>query len=228
MNVSAIIPAAGAGSRFGSKKQLKILGNRPLLFHTLQPFIDSDLINEIIVPVPKADVAKIDGELQSLISSKPVKVIAGGTSRQDSVSLGLKAADKKADLICIHDAVRPFVTTDMISKAVEACHHHDAVILAIPARDTIKEVAGDQIISTLSRDSIWLAQTPQIFRRSVLLDALEQAKKEEIQGTDEAALVERLGYQVGIIEGSPLNIKITTKEDWLFAEAIFADKGGGE
>ncbi len=228
MKVSAIIPAAGSGARFGGKKQLKVLGNRPLLFHTLQPFIDLDLITEIVVAVPEEDVAQVDRELRSLSSAKPIKVVAGGKHRQDSVFLGLKAADVKADLICIHDAVRPFVSAEMISGAVETCRQHDAVVVALPARDTIKQVMGGQIIATLPRESIWQAQTPQVFLRPVLLEALELAHKEGIQGTDEAALAERLGYQVGVIEGSALNIKITTTEDWEFAKAIFKEKGGPE
>jgi len=104
MNISAVIPAAGSGERFGGKKQLKTLGNRPLLFHTLRPFIDSELINEIVVVVPKEDVNQLDRELKSTVSAKPVKVVAGGKTRQVSVHNGLAATDESSELICVHDA----------------------------------------------------------------------------------------------------------------------------
>ncbi|MEE8437321.1 MAG: 2-C-methyl-D-erythritol 4-phosphate cytidylyltransferase [Candidatus Neomarinimicrobiota bacterium] len=223
MKISAIIPAAGTGSRFGGEKQLKLLGRRPLLFHTIQPFLALDEISEIVVSVPADHIKQLERELHSFTSSKPIKVVGGGERRQDSVFEGLKAADENSELILIHDAVRPFVSRAVIQEAVEACKFHDAVVVALPAKDTIKQVMGNQIIATLPRNEIWLAQTPQVFMRSVLKEALELAQKQGIEGTDEAVLAERLGYQVGIIKGSPLNIKITTAEDWIFAEAIYAD-----
>ncbi|MBT4270553.1 MAG: 2-C-methyl-D-erythritol 4-phosphate cytidylyltransferase [Candidatus Marinimicrobia bacterium] len=221
MNISAVIPAAGSGERFGGKKQLKTLGNRPLLFHTLRPFIDSELINEIVVVVPKEDVNQLDRELKSTVSAKPVKVVAGGKTRQVSVHNGLAATDESSELICVHDAVRPFVTIELIEKAVKACSDHDGVIVAQPSTDTVKKVVEDQILETLPRETIWRAQTPQVFSKLALREALELAEAEDIQGTDEASLLERIGYQVGFVEGSSLNIKITTEEDWVFAEAIY-------
>lgn len=221
MKISAVIPAAGSGERFGGKKQLKTLDGRPLLFHTLRPFINSDLINEIIVVVPKEDVDQVDRELRSMISAKAVKVVAGGNSRQVSVHNGLAATDPSSALICVHDAVRPFVTEALIEKSVNACNDHDGVIVAQSSTDTIKRVMEDQILETLPRETIWRAQTPQVFSKAALQEALELAEAEDIQGTDEASLLERIGYQVGFVEGSSLNIKITTEEDWVFAEAIY-------
>lgn len=221
MKITAVIPAAGSGERFGGKKQLKIMGGRPLLFHTLKPFIDSELINEIVVVVPENDMSQLSRELKSMISVKPMTVVAGGDTRQKSVFNGLKAASDSSELICVHDAVRPFVTKDLIEKAVNACRDHDGVIVAQPSTDTIKKVMEDQILETLPRETIWRAQTPQVFCKPALQEALELAEAEEIQGTDEASLLERIGYQVGFVEGSSLNIKITTEEDWLFAEAIY-------
>ena len=221
MKISAVIPAAGSGERFGGKKQLKILGNRPLLFHTLRPFMELDLISEIVVVAPKEEVLQLDRQLKSTISTKAVKVVAGGKTRQASVYNGLTAANESHELICVHDAVRPFVTTDLIEKAVNSCRKHDGVIVALPSSDTIKKIMEDQILETLPRETIWRAQTPQVFFRSALREALELAETENIQGTDEASLLERIGYQVGFVEGSSLNIKITTKEDWVFAEAIY-------
>ena len=221
MKITAIIPAAGRGERFGGKKQLKRMGNRPLLFHTLQPFIASELITEIVVVVSKDDVYQVDRELKSTISVKTVKVVSGGDTRQQSVFNGLKAADKSSVLICVHDAVRPFVTETLIDKVIQACDQHDGVILAQPSTDTIKKVMNDQILETLPRETIWRAQTPQVFTKQALLEALELAESENILRTDEASLLERIGYQVGFVEGSPTNIKITTEEDWVFAEAIY-------
>lgn len=221
MKITAVIPAAGSGERFGGKKQLKIMGRRPLLFHTLKPFIDSDLIFEIVVVAPKNDVQQLSRELKSMISVKPVTVVAGGNTRQKSVFNGLKAASDSSELICVHDAVRPFVTKDLIEKAISGCSEHDGVIVAQPSTDTIKKVMDNQILETLQREIIWRAQTPQVFSKSALQEALKMAEEENIQGTDEASLLERIGYQVGFVEGSSLNIKITTEQDWVFAEAIY-------
>ena len=221
MKITAVIPAAGSGERFGGTKQLKIMGGRPLLFHTLKPFIDSDLIFEIVVVAPKNDVQQLSRELKSMISVKPVTVVAGGNTRQKSVFNGLKVASDSSELICVHDAVRPFVTKELIEKAVSGCSEHDGVIVAQPSTDTIKKVMDNQILETLQREIIWRAQTPQVFSKSALQEALKMAEEENIQGTDEASLLERIGYQVGFVEGSSLNIKITTKEDWVFAEAIY-------
>ena len=221
MKITAVIPAAGSGERFGGKKQLKRMGNRPLLFHTLQAFVRLVLINEIVVVVQKEDVRQIERELKSIISSKQIKVVAGGTTRQISVHNGLTVAHESSELICVHDAVRPFVTEALIEKAVNACSEHDGVIVAQPSTDTIKKVMDDQILETLPREIIWRAQTPQVFSKSALREALELAEAENIQGTDEASLLERIGYQVGYVEGSSLNMKITTEEDWIFAETIY-------
>jgi len=147
--------------------------------------------------------------------------VAGGSSRQISVHNGLAAVDESSEIICVHDAVRPFASKNLIEKAVTACKDHDGVIVALSSTDTIKRVMEDQILETIPREKIWRAQTPQVFSKAALQEALELAKSEDIQGTDEAALLERIGYQIGFVEGSPMNIKITTEEDWVFAEAIY-------
>ncbi|MEA1881135.1 MAG: 2-C-methyl-D-erythritol 4-phosphate cytidylyltransferase [Candidatus Marinimicrobia bacterium] len=221
MKITAVIPAAGSGERFGGKKQLKRMGNRPLLFHTLKAFVQSKLISEIVVVVPKEDVSQVERKLKSTISNKPIKVVAGGNTRQVSVHNGLAVADESSELVCVHDAVRPFVTEALIEKAVNACSEHDGVIVAQPSTDTIKKVMEDQILETLPRETIWRAQTPQVFSKPALQEALELAETEDIRGTDEASILERIGYQVGFVEGSSLNMKITTEEDWVFAEAIY-------
>ena len=221
MKITAIIPAAGGGERFGEKKQLKLLNDRPLIFHTIQPFIKSELINEIIVVLPKDDVNQMARELKSTLTSKKIKVVPGGETRQQSVNNGLISSDKESELICIHDGVRPFVTLTLIEKVIKASVGHDGAILAVPSSDTIKKVMEDQILETLPREIIWRAQTPQVFQKPALEEAIKIAIDENLEVTDEASILEKIGYQIGFIEGSLLNIKITTKEDWIFAKAIY-------
>ena len=221
MKITAIIPAAGDGERFGEKKQLKLLNGRPLIFHTIQPFVKSELINEIIVVVPKDNVNQLSRDFKSTITSKKIEVVEGGETRQQSVYNGLRISDKESKLICVHDGVRPFVTLALIEKVIKASMGHDGAILAIPSTDTIKKVMGDQILETLPRETIWRAQTPQVFSKAALKEAIQIAIDEKLEGTDEASILEKIGYQIGFVEGSSLNVKITTKEDWIFAKAIF-------
>ena len=223
MKITAIIAAAGFGERFGEKKQLKLLNGRPLLFHTIQPFIKSELISEILVVVPKDDVIQVEREFKSTLTSKKIEVISGGKTRQESVNNGLKISDKESELICVHDGVRPFVTLSLIEKVIKASMEHDGAILAAPSSDTIKKIMGDQILETLPRETIWRAQTPQVFSKAALEEAIQIAIDENLEGTDESSILEKIGYQIGFIEGSPLNIKITTKEDWTFAKAIYKE-----
>ena len=218
MKITAIIAAAGFGERFGEKKQLKLLNGRPLLFHTIQPFIKSELISEILVVVPKDDVIQVEREFKSTLTSKKIEVISGGKTRQESVNNGLKISDKESELICVHDGVRPFVTLSLIEKVIKASMEHDGAILAAPSSDTIKKIMGDQILETLPRETIWRAQTPQVFSKSALEEAIQIAIDENLEGTDESSILEKIGYQIGFIEGSPLNIKITTKEGQLFCK----------
>ena len=221
MKITAIIPAAGDGERFGEKKQLKLLNGRPLIFHTIQPFVKSELINEIIVVVPKDNVNQLSRDFKSTITSKKIEVVEGGETRQQSVYNGLRISDEESKLICVHDGVRPFLTLALIEKVIKASMEHDGAILAAPSTDTIKKVMGDQILETLPRQTIWRAQTPQVFSKPALKEAIQIAIDEKLEGTDEASILEKIGYQIGFVEGSSLNIKITTKEDWIFAKAIY-------
>ena len=223
MKITAIIPAAGDGERFGEKKQLKLLNGRPLIFHTIQPFVKSELINEIVVVVPKEDVYQLSREFKSTITSKKIEVVKGGKTRQQSVNNGLRISDEESELICVHDGVRPFVTLTLIEKVIKASKGHDGAILALPSTDTIKKVMGDQILETLPRETIWRAQTPQVFSKIALKEAIEIAIDEKLEGTDESSILEKIGYQIGFVESSSLNIKITTKEDWIFAKAIYKE-----
>jgi len=216
--VSVIIPAAGAGSRFGEEKQFKLLGGRPLLFYSLQPFLESNIIQEVIVVVPGNQTTSIQRDLMSMSAGKPIKVISGGVRRQDSVENGLSASSSSANLICIHDAVRPFVTENMIANSISACENYDGAVVALPSRDTVKLSNNGLVKETLDRRFIWLAQTPQTFNKDKLVVAFDNADQNDIIATDEAALMEAMGFSIALVEGHPTNFKITTQDDWERAE----------
>ena len=219
MNVGAVVPAAGQGARFGEKKQFKLLGRRPLLFHTLISFLKCDDIAEIVVVVPEEDLGTISRELASFTSAKPVKTVTGGARRQDSVLNGCMALSENVEIIAVHDAARPFVTPELISATIAGCNEADGCIAALPSKDTVKQVSENNIHRTIDRNSIWLAQTPQTFHKDILINALQQ----DMVATDEASMVEATGGTVAVIEGFAGNFKITTSEDWQLAENIIND-----
>jgi 2-C-methyl-D-erythritol 4-phosphate cytidylyltransferase/2-C-methyl-D-erythritol 2,4-cyclodiphosphate synthase len=220
---AAIVAAGGRGARVGAgrPKQFLEIGGRSILELSVGALAASDRIDEIIVALPAEhlDYAKARGA-----SSKPLTVVAGGRRRQDSVANAFAKSSRHADLIVIHDAARPFVTADVIARTVDAAQAHGAAIAAIPVRDTVKQTTdpGDDgsrpIRATIPRDTIFLAQTPQAFRRDVLARAIEAGKS--IDATDEAMLVERLGLPVHVVEGDVRNVKITTQEDLATAHAV--------
>ena len=220
MKVSAIIPAAGSGERFGEEKQFKLLSGRPLIFHTLKLFLQSDYIDEIIVAVPSANVDSTHRDVLSMSAGKPVKVVAGGTRRQDSVKNGIDVSDSDSTLVCIHDAARPFVTEDLIQRSISACEFADGAVVGIPSKDTVKFSENGLVKETLDREKIWLAQTPQCFHKNKLLQALYYAETENLTGTDESALMEAMGFSIKLVEGNSNNFKITTKDDWIRAEIV--------
>ena len=220
MKVSAIIPAAGSGERFGEEKQFKLFSGRPLIFHTLKLFLQSDYIDEIIVAVPSANVDSTHRDVLSMSAGKPVKVVAGGTRRQDSVKNGIDVSDSHSTLVCIHDAARPFVTEDLIQRSISACEFADGAVVGIPSKDTVKFSENGLIKETLDREKIWLAQTPQCFHKNKLLQALYNAEKENLIGTDESALMEAMGFSIKLVDGESNNFKITTKDDWIRAELV--------
>jgi 2-C-methyl-D-erythritol 4-phosphate cytidylyltransferase len=220
MKVSAIIPAAGSGERFGEEKQFKLLSGRPLFFHTLKLFLQSDYIDEIIVAVPSANVDSTHRDVLSMSAGKPVKVVAGGTRRQDSVKNGIDVSDSDSTLVCIHDAARPFVTEDLIQRSISACEFADGAVVGIPSKDTVKISENGFVKETLDREKIWLAQTPQCFHKNKLLQALYYAETENLTGTDESALMEAMGFSIKLVEGNSNNFKITTKDDWIRAEIV--------
>lgn len=227
MKVSAIIPAAGSGERFGEEKQFKLLSGRPLFFHTLKLFLQSDYIDEIIVAVPSANVDSTHRDVLSMSAGKPVKVVAGGTRRQDSVKNGIDVSDSHSTLVCIHDAARPFVTEDLIQRSISACEFADGAVVGIPSKDTVKFSENGLVKETLDREKIWLAQTPQCFHKNKLIQALYYAETENLTGTDESALMEAMGFSIKLVDGDSNNFKITTKDDWIRAEVVAARQTQG-
>ena len=227
MKVSAIIPAAGSGERFGEEKQFKLLSGRPLFFHTLKLFLQSDYIDEIIVAVPSANVDSTHRDVLSMSAGKPVKVVAGGTRRQDSVKNGIDVSDSDSTLVCIHDAARPFVTEDLIQRSISACEFADGAVVGIPSKDTVKFSENGLVKETLDREKIWLAQTPQCFHKNKLLQALYYAETENLTGTDESALIEAMGFSIKLVDGDSNNFKITTKDDWIRAEIVAVQQAQG-
>ncbi|MCX5900883.1 MAG: 2-C-methyl-D-erythritol 4-phosphate cytidylyltransferase [Proteobacteria bacterium] len=225
MKAAAIIPAAGSGKRMGSsiQKPYIILQGMPLLAHTLRVFAEAPDIAELIVTVsPGQEDFCRQQVVKGCAIAKPVTVLAGGDRRQDSVRNGLAAVSDSVDLVMIHDGARPFVTVQMICDALEITMRKRATTMAVPVKDTVTMVAKDTglIQQTLDRDSLYLIQTPQTFERELICEAHRRARAEGFAGTDDASLVERLGVPVSVIMGSYDNIKITTQEDLLFAEAI--------
>ena len=227
MKVSAIIPAAGSGERFGEEKQFKLFSGRPLIFHTLKLFLQSDYIDEIIVAVPSANVDSTHRDVLSMSAGKPVKVVAGGTRRQDSVKNGIDVSDSDSTLVCVHDAARPFVTEDLIQRSISACEFADGAVVGIPSKDTVKFSENGLVKETLDREKIWLAQTPQCFHKNKLLQALYYAETENLTGTDESALMEAMGFSIKLVEGDSNNFKITTKDDWIRAEIVAVRQAQG-
>ena len=228
MNI-AIIPGAGSGSRFGGQipKQFIEIAGSPIIVHTLRRFDECDEIGAIIVALRPEEIERFGQSISTYGIRKPIRLVAGGAERSDSILNALEAAGEfQPEIIAVHDAVRPFVAPEQISAVVARAREIGAAILALPATDTIKEVENGLIRRTIDRRKIWRAQTPQAFRYGLLLRANEDARAADIPpaiATDDAFLVERLGLPVAVVEGSPNNIKVTTPEDLVLAEKIFEE-----
>jgi 2-C-methyl-D-erythritol 4-phosphate cytidylyltransferase len=224
MVVNAVVVAAGKGERMGTllpKSFLSVAGV-PLVIHTLRNLTRSSLIKKIILVVA-AERESLCRELleESGPFALPLVVIHGGEKRQDSVRLGLAALESDCDVVVIHDAARPFITADVVDRSVAVAAEYGGALVAIPARDTIKQVNKEKIvISTVPRQDLWLAQTPQTFRAEVIREAHLRAHLLGVTVTDDASLLEWAGGQVKIVPGDPRNFKITTPEDLQLAEAL--------
>ena len=223
--VFAIIPAAGSGTRIGGdiKKQFLPLKGKPIIVHTLQQFEHCPDVDEVALALPESAMSEMEIIVERYMLHKVSKMVLGGVKRQDSVHNVLnKLALKESDIVFVHDGVRPFIETKRISHLLKVCKEYDAAVLAVQPKDTIRRSTGGGFFDqTLDRTALWLIQTPQAFRAKLLVKAFEIAKKDKFYSTDEAALVERLGVKIRIVEGSYDNIKITTPEDLELGLLIF-------
>jgi 2-C-methyl-D-erythritol 4-phosphate cytidylyltransferase len=228
MKVIALIPAAGMGKRMGAgiNKQYLLLSGTPIVARTIAVFEACPFVDDIYVITPEAEIPFCREQVVDAHSFTKVRaIVPGGSERQHSVLNGLRAVIDASgeDMVLVHDGVRPFVTHGMISQSIEAAKASDGALVAVPVKDTVK-IAEDGVISgTPQRDTLWLAQTPQAFRYGIIRNAYEQADVEGFLGTDDSSLVERLGGKVRIVMGDYRNIKITTPEDLLLAEAFLEE-----
>lgn len=239
MKVIVIIPAAGLGTRMGPmpgaknkaaqpvpSKQFTELGGTPILIHTLRKFAAVDAVSEIWIALRENEIAGFRARLESEgkdILKKKVELVVGGEHRQQSVEHALNAVSAAADdIVLVHDAVRPFVTAEIIGAVIEAAEKYGAAIAGLPAVDTVKQVErtaeGAVIKTTIPRAGVVLAQTPQGFRYGLIKKAFDDASADGFMGTDEASLVERAGHEVAVVMGSARNIKITSPGDMELAE----------
>jgi len=233
MHVTAIIAAGGRGERFGAAepKQLVAVGGRAILERSVTAFLTHPAVDAVVVALPPALAGDPPAYLRAdapRALQKPLRIVAGGERRQDSVAQAFRAAEERTDVVVIHDAARPFASGELIARTIAAAAETGAALAALPARDTVKRVvdrspAERRVVETLPRETIFLAQTPQAFRRAVLADALKLAG----DATDEATLAERAGHAVRIVDGEATNIKITTREDLAIAEAIASRMADG-
>jgi 2-C-methyl-D-erythritol 4-phosphate cytidylyltransferase / 2-C-methyl-D-erythritol 2,4-cyclodiphosphate synthase len=223
VHVTAIIAAGGRGERFGNElpKQLVPLGGCPILQRSLDAFVLHERITDVIVALPSDLAVNAPPYLRG--RPKPVEIVEGGTRRQDSVARAFARISPAAEIVVIHDAARPLVSSVLIERTLDAAAAHGAAVAALPATDTLKRADERRfVVDTLPRRDIYFAQTPQAFRVTVLKQALASAREAD-EATDEAALVERAGHRVHLVEGDPRNFKITTAEDLATAECLVRD-----
>ena len=220
MNVAAIIPAAGVGTRMksSSPKQFIPLGDGSVLIHTLGKFAACTRVLNACVSLREADMPVFRQELEQRGLSDFAHLVAGGAHRQESVYNGFKALDSGTDIVVVHDGVRPFVEPAMIEAVIDAAAEKGSAIVALPCIDTVKQVERQRVVATLPREKIVMVQTPQAFRYDILKEALERARADHFHASDESCLVERLGYPVTVLLGSERNIKITKPADLPLAE----------
>lgn len=226
MKISAILPAAGLGLRIKSDtlKPLILVNGESIIVHTLKIFENHPLVNEIILVFNSQGIAALKKLVKQNGFKKVKQVVAGGKTRRDSVANGLKHLKADTDLVLIHDGVRPFIEEGIITKSIEVAKKHGAAIVGVPVKPTIKKIKLKklEVDSTLNRNELWEIQTPQVFKKELILKAYKNS--DGIDACDDAFLVERLGQRIKLVEGSYSNIKITTPEDLLLAQAIIEQK----
>jgi 2-C-methyl-D-erythritol 4-phosphate cytidylyltransferase len=227
--VVAIVPAAGLGKRFGQdrNKPFETLGGKPVIVWALEALEKMAEVREIIPVLKESDMQSGMKLFDAYRISKIRRAAPGGRERQDSVFNALRSIGETAPVVLIHDGVRPLIEAGAVKSALAALSDCDGVVIAVPPKDTIKEIAGDIVTRTLHRDALVAVQTPQVFRYQPLRDAYERAMKESFYATDDSAIVEWNGGRVRVVTGSYTNIKVTTPEDLVVAEAFLKMRGGG-
>jgi len=233
MKVSVILPAAGLGTRMGrsspekfgtSRKQFMLLEGSPILMHTVRRFVASPSVTEIVVALRPEDSEWAAELLRQEGFSKPVRLVEGGDSRQQSVENALAAIAADTDLVAVHDAVRPFIEIETIEKAIAEASTTGAAIVGIVPVDTVKQVHLNKVRATIPRERLMLAQTPQVFRYDLLRRGFDKAREDGFIGTDESSLVERLDVDVHVVPGSDRNIKITRPSDMELARLFLSEE----
>ncbi len=223
VQIAVLITAAGHGKRLGghTPKQFLTVANRPILAWTIQAFHQIDWIRQISLVVPDGWQESAQSEIIDRFNFTKVKqIITGGQERQDSVFAGLQALQSQCNWIIIHDGVRPFIQSSLVKKVYLAAKKFNAAVVGYPSRDTIKQTSDSQVIQTVDRSHLWLVQTPQVFKTSLITKAHQAAQRENFIATDDTQLVERLGKPVHVILGDHYNIKITTREDLEIAKQL--------
>ena len=223
MKVAAIVPSAGRGARLKTRtgKPYIKLGAKPVLAHTLIALERNKKIREILVAVEKDKIGKAYREIIQKYNIKKARLLAGGRERIDSVYNALRAVSDDIDYVLIHDGVRPFVTDELIEDLLKAAARFKASVAGVPVKPTLKFVSEGKFIKhTPPRQYFWEAQTPQVFKKDLIIKAYESARKKNISATDDAMLVEKIGVRPRIVMGSYSNIKITTREDLELARII--------
>ncbi len=221
MKFDVIIPSAGKGVRFGGKKQYLNLMGKPVLVWSVEKFLNLPYVNTIYVGVSRDDYSyALDIIGRYLEPGKPLVLYYGGKERKDTVYNGLVLSE--AEYVMIHDAVRPFFSSNLVERLITSFYDCDGVIPVIPVSDTVKEVIDGFVSSTLRRDRVYKVQTPQLFRRDVLLEGYNRIDPDSCY-TDDASIAETVGARIKVVEGEPLNIKITNREDLLFVEGMMAE-----
>lgn len=232
MNVHVLVPAAGAGRRFGApvRKQFIELEERPLLAVTLERLAQHPRVASIWVIAPKAELDYCRQQVvQRFAIGKVAGLVAGGAERQDSVRNGLLACEADdEDIILIHDGVRPLFPAPQLSKLIDAARTHGAALLAVPVQDTVKEIVDGRVVRTVDRTRLWLAQTPQAFRADRIREAHQRAYRSGYRGTDDASLIEWCGWPVMVVPGTAGNLKVTTPTDLALARSLRASGEGEE
>ncbi len=221
--VSVIFPAAGQGRRMkvGKNKVFLELKGLPILVRTLLRFSQLQEVGQLILAVGPSEIRDVEEMLEGVSGLKPCSIVAGGSERQYSIANCIKMVSSDADIVLVHDAARPLVSVETIKGVIDKARNVGGAIAAVPEKNTIKVVSKDgMVVSTPPRESLWAVQTPQGFQRDILLRAYAKAEEDGYLGTDDASLVERLGVPVQVVASDYRNIKITTPEDLVIAEAL--------